>query len=68
MKLGLLGARVETNSLESIVAGGVSFATPDSAETAGQAPEGTVFDLTDNAEKSWLKWAPKIPLGPVAEE
>ena len=63
MKVGLLGAKVETNSLESLVAGGVSFATPDASATAEPAPEGTVFDLYDDAEKTWLKWAPKIPLG-----
>lgn len=68
MKVGLLGARVETNSLESIVTGGVSFATPDAAADAAQAPEGTVFEIVDNHEKAWLKWAPKIPLGPVPED
>ena len=63
MKLGLLGGRVESNSLESLMAGGVSFATPDTAATAEPAAEGTVFELFEDAEKSWLKWAPKIPLG-----
>lgn len=61
MKLGLLGAKVHTESLESMVAGGIAFATPD--DTAGEAaPEGTVFPLYEEPEKAWLKWAPKIPL------
>lgn len=60
MKVGLLGAQVHTNSLESLVAGGVAFATPDTG--AAPAPEGTVFPLHDDAEKAWLKWAPQIPL------
>jgi paraquat-inducible protein B len=60
MKLGLLGGRVESNSLESLMAGGVSFATPDVVAEA--AAEGAVFELHDDPEKSWLKWAPKIPL------
>lgn len=63
MKLGLLGGRVESNSLESLMAGGVSFATPDGAATAEPAAGGTVFELFDDPEKEWLKWAPKIPLG-----
>lgn len=62
MKLGLLGGRVESNSLESLVAGGVSFATPES--TADQAAEGATFELVDDPEKAWLKWAPKISLAP----
>jgi len=64
MKLGLLGGRVESNSLESLMAGGVSFATPDDAATAEPAAEDTVFELFDDPEKAWLKWVPKIPLTP----
>ncbi|AOS43639.1 Paraquat-inducible protein B [Lacunisphaera limnophila] len=63
MKLGLLGAQVHTNSLESLITGGVAFATPDNT-TSDPVPEGTVFPLYDDAEKAWLKWAPKLPLGP----
>jgi paraquat-inducible protein B len=66
MKVGLLGANLHTNSLESLVAGGVSFATPDRdrPEAMGRAPEGTVFDLQDDGDKAWLKWSPRIDLGP----
>jgi len=66
MKIGLTGATVRSHSLESLVAGGVSFATPepdaDSKATPSPAPENTVFDLNPEAEKSWLKWKPSIPL------
>jgi len=61
MKLGLLGGRVESNSLESLVSGGVSFATPDTP--AERAEEGAEFELFDDPEKSWLRWSPKIALG-----
>jgi paraquat-inducible protein B len=61
MKLGLLGGRVESNSLESLVSGGISFATPETA--AGRAAEDTVFELVDDPEKSWLKWSRRIELG-----
>lgn len=61
IKLGLLGAEIRSNSLESLVAGGVAFATPD--DTAGMpADEGTEFQLADEADKDWLKWKPKIPI------
>lgn len=63
MKLGLLGGRVESTSLESLMAGGVSFATPDDSATTEPAAEGSVFELFDDPEKAWLRWAPKIELG-----
>jgi paraquat-inducible protein B len=66
MKVGLLGAQVHSNSLESLVAGGVAFATPDHPAAGEPAGEQTVFDLHDDADKAWLKWAPKINLKPAA--
>jgi len=65
MKLGLTGAQVHTNSLESLVAGGISFATPD-APLAAPAAEGAEFVLHEEGEKAWLKWAPAIDLTPAA--
>jgi len=67
MKLGLLGAQVHSNSLESLVAGGVAFATPDTSPAAEAAAEHTVFDLHEDADKAWLKWAPKIALPPAGK-
>ena len=66
VKVGLLGAEIRSNSLESLVTGGVAFATP---ETAGSSPaaEGTEFALADELDKDWLKWKTKIPLPEPAE-
>jgi paraquat-inducible protein B len=63
-KVGLLGAELKNTSLESLVSGGVAFATPngEGGALAPAAPEGTVFQLVPEADKDWLKWAPKIPL------
>jgi paraquat-inducible protein B len=61
-KVGLLGAELKNTSLESLISGGVSFATPDAAPLAPPADEGTVFQLTTEPDKDWLKWAPKIPV------
>ncbi|HTL67192.1 MAG TPA: MlaD family protein [Lacunisphaera sp.] len=63
LKISLLGAQVHSDSLESLVAGGVSFATPEDSAAAPPAPEGTAFDLAGEADKDWLKWSPNIPLG-----
>jgi paraquat-inducible protein B len=61
-KLSLLGAQVKDSSLESLLSGGVAFATPDQTPVAPPAPKEAQFDLADEADKSWLKWAPKIPI------
>ena len=66
VKIGLLGAEIRSNSLESLVTGGVAFATPD---TPGSEPaaDGSEFSLATEAEKEWLKWKPKIPIVESAE-
>lgn len=61
VKVGLLGAEIRSNSLESFVAGGVAFATPDTPD-ATPAADGAEFSLADEVEKEWLKWKPKIPV------
>jgi paraquat-inducible protein B len=63
-KVGLLGAELKNTSLESMLSGGVAFATPDGEgkTLAPLAPEGTVFQVASDPDKEWLKWAPKIPL------
>lgn len=66
VKVGLLGAEIRSNSLESLITGGVAFATP---ETPAGAPanEGAEFTLADEADKEWLKWKPKIPIAESIE-
>jgi len=59
VKVGLLGAQINTTSLESILAGGVAFAIPD-GEPAPLAQEGTHFALHEDAPKDWATWQPKI--------
>lgn len=63
-KVSLLGAELKNTSLESLVAGGVAFATPEGGKEglAPPAPEGTVFQIVAEPDKEWLKWAPKIPI------
>ncbi len=56
------GAELKNTSLESLITGGVAFATPDDSPLAPAAPEETRFTLADEADKAWLKWAPKIPI------
>lgn len=66
VKVNLLGAEIRSNSLESLISGGVAFATPDvyGNEPAG---DGAEFTLAEEADKEWLKWKPKIPIKESAE-
>ncbi len=61
-KVSLLGAELRDTSLESLVDGGVSFATPDGEPLAPAAPDGAQFRLASEPDKEWAKWAPKIPI------
>ncbi|MCF7971323.1 MAG: MlaD family protein [Methylococcaceae bacterium] len=64
MEFGLFsGAEVRTESVESIIVGGIAFATPDTKEAVvTHIKEGQVFDLHDDYEPEWLAWHPEIAL------
>jgi paraquat-inducible protein B len=60
---GLLdGGKFQTESLESILAGGVEFATPNNEEMGAPVKNKTQFQLYDTHEEAWLKWKPKIKI------
>ncbi|AJO80661.1 MULTISPECIES: PqiB family protein [Pseudomonas] len=56
------GATVRTESLETLVQGGIAFATPDGERMGNPARPEQTFPLFDKFEDEWLTWAPKIPL------
>lgn len=55
------GVKVHTESLETVVEGGIAFATP---EEGGAVQAGQTFVLFDEPQAEWLRWAPRIPLQP----
>jgi paraquat-inducible protein B len=60
------GAKLENVSLESLLSGGVAFATPDDEhQLAPIAADGAKFALEDEAEKKWRQWRPRIPIEPT---
>lgn len=70
LKLGLLGARIRTGSLDSILSGAVAMAvSPESAEVPA-AESGSSFELYPEPEDKWLEWSAKIilPHGQNREE
>lgn len=56
------GARLRTESVETLIEGGIGFATPDSEPLGSPAQPGQTFALFDEPSDEWLRWAPKIPL------
>lgn len=58
----LKGASIRTDSLESLIEGGIAFATPEGGAMGNQALPGQTFALFATPENEWLEWAPKIAL------
>ena len=63
--LGLTGLHIHTESLESILGGGIAFATPDKPGARAQA--GSVFKLEPEGKDKWREWSPSIWLGSRAK-
>ncbi len=59
--LGMTGLKLRTESIESLLGGGIALATP--AGDAPAAKDGAAFELASEPEKDWLRWAPAIDLG-----
>jgi paraquat-inducible protein B len=59
---GLAGIKVKTESLESVLAGGVAFATPTVSRMGRPVSNGAVFQLHASPQDQWLDWDPSIPL------
>ncbi|NWA05288.1 PqiB family protein [Pseudomonas gingeri] len=57
------GVTVRTESLETLIQGGIAFATPDGERMGSAARPQQTFALFDKFEDEWLTWAPKISLG-----
>ncbi len=53
------GIELKIESLRSVVAGGVEFATPEDPESK-PARNGMAFPLYSEAKKEWLEWSRKI--------
>jgi paraquat-inducible protein B len=56
------GVKVRSESLETLIEGGVAFATPELEPMSNQARAGQTFALFDEPRDEWLGWAPKIAL------
>lgn len=64
--LGLFsGAQISAESAQTVVSGGIAFATPPDYGQA--ATNGTTYFLADKADDEWKKWSPAMSLHDVPE-
>ncbi len=56
------GTKIHTESLESILAGGIALATPDTTPLTPAARQNHRFRLHKQPHAEWLQWSPKIPI------
>ncbi|CAM2945539.1 PqiB family protein [Vibrio rarus] len=61
ISVGLSGASVKTGTVESLLKGGIAFATPQQSPLQPFAKQGRSFYLHANAEPQWLQWNTAIP-------
>ncbi len=62
IKAGLATFEVEFETLESVLKGGLAFATPPQAADSGPLTDGVVFDLEETSRPEWLEWSPGLRL------
>lgn len=56
----LSGLSVSTESIEGLLAGGISLATPNNDKMGDTVTDGEHFPLYGEVEDAWLKWSPEI--------
>nr|ALK44252.1 Paraquat-inducible protein B [Colwellia sp. C1] len=56
------GINIDSESIETLISGGVAFATPESSHNDGEQ-EKQSFTLHQNVDEDWLEWQPKIAIG-----
>ncbi|OEE65805.1 paraquat-inducible protein B [Enterovibrio norvegicus FF-33] len=61
VSIGLTGATVRSGTLESIIKGGISFATPEGDKLAKPARSDQHFLLNKQPKEEWTSWRTAIP-------
>ncbi|MFQ2091457.1 MlaD family protein [Aeromonas taiwanensis] len=57
--IGLTGGTIEVETVQSLLAGGIAFNTPE-REMGATVKAGHRYPLHPKAEKEWLEWSPRI--------
>ena len=58
MQVSLLSAKIKTETIDSILTGGIGVLTPD--DYTAQAKDTQLFKLHEDFDENALKWAPKL--------
>jgi len=61
----LSGLSVSTESLDSLMTGGIALATPEGSKMGGTVRAGHHFSLYEEAEKAWAKLSPELSKAPL---
>ncbi|MDE1314147.1 MlaD family protein [Vibrio aestuarianus] len=61
VSIGLSGANIKTGTIDSIVRGGITFATPEQKQLQPIAKQGQAFYLYPAATPEWTQWRTAIP-------
>ncbi|MFT6578091.1 MAG: paraquat-inducible protein B [Zhongshania sp.] len=68
VKFGLFsGATIRSKSIESLLEGGIAFATPGGEDLAPVVNDGKNFALHQSVDQRWLEWTPQITLPKEAD-
>lgn len=59
--------KIATESLESLVTGGIAFVTPESKDMGPKVKTGHQFELFEDIGEDWLSWSPEFSLQHVAD-
>lgn len=54
------GAKLQMDNLETLIEGGIAFATPEPPDTGPVAESGQTFTLHTTADEDWLSWSPAL--------
>ena len=55
--------KISTESLANLIAGGISFSTPDGKDMGNHIANGRHFSLNADPDDEWLNWSPELQLG-----
>ncbi|MBA5762919.1 MCE family protein [Vibrio sp. 404] len=61
VSIGITGADIKSGTVDSLLRGGITFATPEGAQLQATAKHGQSFLLYSTPEESWKKWRTAIP-------
>ncbi|NIY84768.1 MlaD family protein [Vibrio hepatarius] len=61
VSIGISGADIKAGTVDSLIRGGVTFATPQDKQLAPVAKQGHSFYLYPAAEQEWKQWRTAIP-------